>query len=165
MEGSAMASCYLKNIFSVHRTEYENIIKKVRRKVKTLVDQTGVDTLLVFTGVSGMAVGFPVTRSLKLRPVVVRKTIKGTHGYNKVEMDGEPTGKFIIIDDCIDTGKTIRRVLKEIETYRSRYYRNCPDEQVDSPLKCIGIVLYNHIGSFHGNFKTKSSSIPVYCVT
>ena len=157
-----MASCYLKDIFSVHRTEYENIIEKVRRKVKALVDQTGADTL-VFTGISGMAVGFPITRSLKLRPIVIRKTIRGTHGHCKVEIDGAPTGKFIIIDDCIDTGKTIRRILKEIETYHC--YFNNPDYRAGSPPEYIGIVLYNHIGSFHGNFNTKSSSIPVYCVT
>ena len=161
-----MASCYLKDIFSVQRTGYENIIKKVRKKVKTLMDQTGVDTL-VFTGVSGMAVGFPITRSLKLRPVVVRKTTRGVHGYHKVEIDGAPTGKFIIIDDCIDTGKTIRRILKEIETYRCWYYRCNPDYQAGSPPECVGIVLYGEGESITNlyHFKTKSSSIPIYYIT
>ena len=152
----------MQNIFSVHRTEYEKIIRKVRRKVKTLIDQTGADTL-VFTGVSGMAIGFPIARALKLRPVVVRKTLKGTHGNYKVEMGGAPEGKFIIIDDCIETGKTIRRVLREIETYCHWYYR-CYSSPRISQAKYVGIVLYDNQGEGSSHFKTRSASIPVYYV-
>ena len=129
--------------------------------MKTLIDQTGADTL-VFTGISGMAIGFPIARALKLRPVVVRKTVKGTHGCHKVEMGGAPEGKFIIIDDRIETGKTIRRVLKEIETYCHWYYRYCSPRT--SQTKYVGIVLYDNQGEGSSHFKTRSASIPVYYV-
>jgi orotate phosphoribosyltransferase len=101
---------------------------------------------VAFTGLSGALVAPVVCLMLNKYPLVVRKDEEISHSYLRVE---GPIGAFnyIIIDDLLCYGKTVRRMLNHIET-------NKPAS------KCVGLFLYNQKDSynyFFGNNITEFS--------
>ncbi len=151
-----MSSGYLYNIF-YSQNSYKELISKLAPKIKRLVVKHNVDSL-VFQGVSGMAVGFPLTLKLHLNPVVVRKTLTTTHAFDYIEkpwVDYAPhNSNFFVIDDLIESGKTIRRILKFLKAQKYNLQN------------CKGILLYNQ-GKFSDKPKdnewiTKNVKIPIF---
>lgn len=83
---------------------------------------------LVVTGISGMAIGFPLASKLNLEICVVRKDGDSVNAMRKVE-GYIPQGDYLILDDFIGMGTTVRRIMATI--------------QKESPTsRCIGILLY-----------------------
>lgn len=86
---------------------------------------------IAFTGSSGAAIAFPLALRYKLPLIMVRKPHEDSHGYF---VDCNYAGlikNFMIVDDFVCTGKTVRQILAKI-AIRSR--RNG-----DRPPTCIGI--------------------------
>jgi len=61
--------------------------------------------------------------------VVVRKQIGQAHSSRKVE--GKIRGRYVIIDDFIDTGSTIRHIVEDLKT-----------SGVGDNGECVGLYLY-----------------------
>lgn len=106
--------------------------------IKDWIEKNGPISHLVCTGVSGQSVAWPVGYKLGIPVCVVRKPGEDSHDADNVTGKGNLL-RYLLIDDFIRSGNTIRRVLKELDNYTP------PSWKADShvPPECAGIVLYN----------------------
>lgn len=74
---------------------------------------------IVCTGVSGILFASPLSLFMKKNLVVVRKQRDASHSTNKIEANCycDEVGKWIFVDDLVDTGKTLTRVRKAIKDW------------------------------------------------
>ena len=88
---------------------------------------------LAFTGVSGMMLGAPLALELDKTMLVVRKDV---YSHSKYTVEGDyGARRYIIVDDCVCTGATFKRIQKKIS------------EAVPA-AKCLGLMAaYNVLGS------------------
>ncbi len=91
-------------------------------------------------GTSGLMIVPQIAELLKKNIIVVRKDLKG---YSKFYVEGPYTKKYIIIDDLICSGNTIKHILKSIDKESSR-------------SKCMGVYCYIPEESAYKNY-------PEYC--
>lgn len=118
------------------------LVKKERnialKKAKTFLKEYKFDAV-VGTGVSGVVFGSMLALVMSKDFVAVRKSSTSAHSSKRVEgLDGR--FKYIIIDDLIDSGATLKNIKKEMEQHR-------PFAQ------CIGMYTYdsyNCIEEFDG---------------
>jgi adenine/guanine phosphoribosyltransferase-like PRPP-binding protein len=92
----------------------------------------GVDfNMIVFRGFSGAVIAPTVAAKLGKMWALVRKPGDSAHSSRRVE--GIVRGKYVIVDDFIDSGNTIRETVKAVGQ------QVVPAE----PAKCVGVVLYD----------------------
>lgn len=118
-------STYLAHVFE------PEILKKTselaRKQIRKFQKKYPFDTL-VFTGVSGMSLGFILSRDLGIPVLLIRKSGERSHANGIIE--GYCTGKsYLIVDDFVDTGSTIRRIVRRMN-------------KIDGGPKCAGIFLH-----------------------
>lgn len=93
---------------------------------------------IAFTGSSGAAIAFPLAARYKLPLIMIRKDGDQCHGASlECNYHGRITN-YIIVDDFICTGATIRRIIAKIAKGARR--RN------GYPPECIGIYQWNSYG-------------------
>lgn len=106
-------------------------------------------THLVATGTSGQAVAWPVSARLNIPVVVVRKPADQGHAGQFVG-EGD-LGDYVIIDDFIATGRTIRNIVGGIDAeYAKRLERGGMGGIKPKPL---AIFLYNDWSPEQGSFE------------
>jgi adenine/guanine phosphoribosyltransferase-like PRPP-binding protein len=90
--------------------------RKRHNLAKKSLKLTEFDTIVV-TGISGIAFGSILSFLLKKQLVIVRKGGERAHSSRKVESNitGKNIGKWVFVDDLIDTGKTLKRVKRSLE--------------------------------------------------
>lgn len=133
---------YLTHIFN-HKKQ-NKVISNIRNLIKE--KQLEFDGFIV-TGISGVAMGAMVARSLKKDLVIIRKDNDNSHSSYKVE-NFKHGNSYIFLDDLIASGNTYRKVRKDFDICSSKewlYGRKC--EGVKS--KIIGTMLYNY--SYNNN--------------
>lgn len=101
---------YLNQFDSI--AKYKSIVKKVCR----LIRQSKIEfSHIAVAGVSGMTIGGPVALRLKKNLIVVRKE---EDCHSDCQVEGIPANNkqfgYIIIDDCIDSGKTVFNIYSAI---------------------------------------------------
>lgn len=129
-------------ITSYHTNSFD--LKLRKKNIETCIraiSQFPENVGLVFTGISGMAIGFPVADRTGREFAVVRKDNDSLHASQRVE--GYPCLQYVIIDDFIDLGKTMDRIISRMN-----------DARINP--KCYGIILY---GSSYRDIDYKS--IPI----
>lgn len=103
-------SGYLKKTFDLGER------KKFVNKVADLIEWSNIkfDTLVV-SGVSGIAFGSMVAYELNCNLTIIRKEMT-PHSRYLIE-GAHPRGgeKYIILDDCIASGRTIGRIINRVE--------------------------------------------------
>jgi adenine/guanine phosphoribosyltransferase-like PRPP-binding protein len=102
----------------------------VDRTCKALSSLT-FDTI-VFRGFSGALVGPLVALQLGKRMALVRKQGDAAHSDQIVE--GAIDGKYIILDDFIDTGETVRKIVMavKIDPYKHT-----------TSAECVGVYMWH----------------------
>jgi adenine/guanine phosphoribosyltransferase-like PRPP-binding protein len=93
--------------------------KNLNRAIATLkVDCMEFDTI-VCTGVSGVLFASPLALLMGKNLVVVRKQRDASHSSNKIEANCKPkeVGKWLFVDDLVDSGATRTRVIKAIDKW------------------------------------------------
>lgn len=121
------------------------MVPQAVKEVRRLRRELGFDSI-AFTGSSGAALAFPLSYLLKIPLVHVRK---GRSHYGSGEIEGTiSTKKYLIVDDFIDRGNTVKRIIKKIE------------DELGDQAKPVGIYLYAADG-FTG-FSYKGKNIPIY---
>lgn len=81
-------------------------LKKLQKNPKTKFDA------IAFRGVSGSALAFVCAHALNVPMICVRK---GGNHHSILKVEGSYSSKkYVIIDDIIDTGKTIRAIVQSI---------------------------------------------------
>jgi len=95
---------------------------------------------IAFTGTSGAAIAYPLSYLLQIPLICVRKSIRDNHfgRATKSHIEGVVNSKkYIIIDDCIASGKTIQRIRDAIKNHSIEI-----EDKVQPKL--VGIYLYNN---------------------
>lgn len=115
-------SGYTENTFSGP----ENLRNTIRRTVKALRPKVGEFDAIAFRGTSGALMAPIISALLKKHLIMVRKQ-DGHHG--QYEIEGALDCRYIILDDIIATGNTVRVIQVEIE-------------DVSPDARCVGIYLY-----------------------
>lgn len=87
---------------------------------------------LVVTGISGLVIGSILSYKINKNLCVVRKNRK-THSLLKVESGKDVIDSYLIIDDIMDSGKTVRSIIKEL--------RNA--DRISGLKRCIGGIFYD----------------------
>ena len=118
-------------------SEYNRLIyhsKQFKERVN-LIQKTLEDIeydVIVFRGISGAAAAFPLSLATNKPLLCVRKP--GSHSHCRVE-GAKDFKKYVIVDDFIHSGWTLRTIKRHIKTYCS------PNGNVP---ECVAIILYNH---------------------
>ena len=127
-------SGYLSNIFT-STGELDKTVNFTIKNIREYIQRKKISfEFVAVTGVSGLVVGSIVAHKLKKRLIVVRK--KNDSSNATCEVEGIPSGhnqtkkRYIIIDDLISSGGTIRRIISQIKNHN----KDC---------RCIGICTYN----------------------
>ena len=92
-------------------------------------------------GVSGLIVAAPVSFILDKPLVVVRKFLEGSHSNMMVEGYLEKNLRYIIVDDFMKTGNTIRKIIEEI-SYFYDSQENPDSEWGIKSARCVGVFFY-----------------------
>lgn len=115
-----------------------NLAEKVRKadkKFASLRKTMKIDAL-AFCGSSGAAIAFPLAMRNSVPMIYVRKTGEKSHG-SRIECNGEHIQTYIIVDDMISSGSTIRHIMANI--------KKCAKQNQWEEPKCLGILLFDSI--------------------
>ena len=85
--------------------------------------------VVVVTGNSGVSMGYAVLahcKGLDMRLVIVRKDNDGSHGRKFEGPSGLVFSSYILMDDLIDTGSTVRRVHNDFAKHCNRRHQDVP---------------------------------------
>lgn len=137
-------SSYLRRVFSPRLLG--DVVEKTHLKLQEMKEKGYTFDAIAFTGNSGAGIAFPLSAKYGYNLICVRKG-EYSHGKN-IEASPERIEKYVIVDDQIDRGDTVRRVLNELEK---------------ADLQCQGIVLYTLEWSA-GYFKNREEEIPTFYV-
>lgn len=104
---------------------------KYRNKIimQTYVDLRSKDLefdAIACCGISGLMVVPQIAELLKKNILVIRKDL---NGYSNFNIEGPHTNRYIIIDDLICSGNTVKTIMKAI---KSEFHKP----------KCLGIYCY-----------------------
>lgn len=100
---------------------------------------------IAFTGSSGAALAYPLSYLMKMPLIHVRK---GSSHYSRGKIEGTVSSKrYIIIDDFIETGASIKRIIKAI------------NYELDRAIP-VAICLYG--SSSYSAFTFNKKEIPVF---
>jgi len=136
---SDISSSYLDSIFD--RKKSRLTIKGMVQLIK--LSEVKFDTI-VFRGMSGALIAPIIAHQLRKRITLCRKDSDDSHSGHGFAEGYKEIKRYVIIDDFINEGHTVRSILKTINV-------------IESNAECVGIFLYrsNRGHNFEGN-------IPVY---
>lgn len=108
------------------------------------------------TGISGILVAVPAAEKTNREFVIIRKPGEQKHSSNTVE--GYNLKEYVIVDDFIDYGKTVKRIVREMKN-RTRWGQSYP-------AQCRGVILYDGIDNKVRLEYPKGNHIPIFqCLT
>jgi len=116
--------------------ELKVTVNKLSKKIKLIHSKYKLSHI-VCTGISGQAVSWPLSVKTGIPICVVRKAKEESHG-STVEGVGI-LKNFVIIDDFIASGDTIKRITKQLLS------KNYPKTKKTPLLNCKGVILYNSL--------------------
>ena len=95
----------------------QSFTETVARTLKDLEAIQDKFDFIAFRGLSGSLIAFVICHTLKKGMVVVRKDKKDEqcHSVNLVESEKDDIGRYVILDDQISTGATLRTILEKIK--------------------------------------------------
>lgn len=126
---------------------------------KKLVKDLEFDAIAM-QGLSGYTIGMPLAYLMRKMPVAVRKPIEidrnqatyntGLSHSSFLVEGGTETCKYVIVDDQISSGRTVKRMLKAMAEHR-------PGSE------CVGVLLYADYG-YNEQYHSKQLGVPIYCL-
>jgi orotate phosphoribosyltransferase len=121
-------------------------IKVCCAQIRNIQKQGITVDALAFTGFSGVILGSMIADRLKLPILAVRRKEDKSHSNYDFEGVIEENGRYVLIDDFIDSGKTLRRIKQVISS--------CwPD------VKCSAVILYSTSGPVDSRITNKVKKI------
>lgn len=127
---------YLKDVFDARHRYIDAVTEKVKSLVRCRKKTEKPDTIAVI-GASGLLVGTVVAYKLNMDLLVVRKKDDVCHSSHKVE--GMLGGRYIVIDDIVESGATVAYVVTQIK----QADRNVSNRRERYESRCVGILCYN----------------------
>ncbi len=129
-------------------------MNRVVRNLEKLQQKVKFDAI-AFRGMSGAAIAYPVSAIAGYHLIGVRKRRK-SHGASVEGSENRNIRRYIIIDDFVGDGATVRAIVRAIEKELSYY-----DEEDAS--KCVGIALYAPV-SGRNTVRVGKEYIPIFTV-
>lgn len=148
---------HLGNIF-MYPDKYGQLVDRIADQLEALRKKQSF-TGMVFRGQSGAALAYPLSARLHIPLICVRKQGEKSHGFD-VEGPQANVRRFIILDDFIETGQTIKDLLKAMDDQNKW---NKPSKH--NRVRCSGIVLYDEKYSECWSqkfFTYKKKKIPIH---
>jgi len=128
-------------------------VKRVVKNLEKLQKKVKFDAI-AFRGMSGAAIAYPVSAIAGYHLIGVRKRRK-SHGGNVEGSENRNIRRYIILDDFVAGGDTVRAIVRAVEKEQSYY-----DEE-DFP-KCVGVALYAPISG--NTVRVGKEHIPLFTV-
>lgn len=141
-------------IFSPRRLA--STANRVAKKLLKLQEKLKFDAI-AFRGSSGSGMAFPVSMITGIPLIYVRKE-KSYHG-RKIEGPDRNVRRYIILDDFMDTGKTVKAIISQID---DQYNYN----GWESNVECVGICFFDPSMMYTNKKKLsfKKRDIKIYMV-
>lgn len=125
----------------IGKSQFKPTVKTTVTAIRRLKKVLGFEQI-VCTGISGQSIAWPVGYVTDIPVAVVRrKDEKNHHGYSVENFDR--SRKFIILDDFVSSGDTVKHVLKSLA-----------EDRRDDP-RCVGVYCYSGSGSGHVTFNSR----------
>ena len=108
--------------------------------IDKMMAETGATSVVVH-GNSGVSCGFAalmLSPNLDFNIVLLRKDNDNSHGAPIEGPEGHRLGKYLILDDLVDTGATLNRIRNKIATLYAQWALD-----TEAP-ECVGVVLYGY---------------------
>lgn len=118
---------YLKGVLDPEKRK-----KIIDRAFETLQPEAHTFDAIAFRGMSGALVAVPLADKLGKNLMLVRK---GENCHSTFSVEGVLSQRYIIVDDLICTGHTIRQILDTIKSVATQKETEC---------KPVGLYLYWH---------------------
>lgn len=135
------------------------VAKRVCKSLKKLQKKLKFDAI-AFTGTSGAAIAYPVSVLTGMHLICVRKTSEKSHG-KRIEGTFKNVRRYIILDDFIAEGGTIKKIAEELAKESDAAYYDY------DRARCVGVCLYDrtaYIPLHHMQQKIDGEMVPVYRV-
>ncbi len=123
------------------------------KKLEIIKTDTGFDSIAV-AGSSGAVPGAILAIALQVPLIFVRKRDDNGHGATVECMGRHYAKKYIILDDFICSGGTVRRIYTQIQKEAAR--QNCIQPE------CVGVYLYDQTDKLHTVGLTERVTVPVW---
>jgi orotate phosphoribosyltransferase len=122
---------------------FRDLAETVQETVAALRPNVRFFDSIIVTGVSGMAVGFPVALALKVPVTVLRKEDEDSHG-SKGEIVGRSDlgERVLFLDDFVSNGTTRARVIRAVETRRQYRVDWSEYDEVPTGAKVVATFEY-----------------------
>lgn len=130
-----IVSSYLAPVFTP-----SGLRKCVRNLVKLLKPHVDKFDTIVFRGTSGALVGPAVALALDKPMLFIRKPSSDSH-YSGICEGNVVTENYVIIDDFISSGNTLRAIKGAIADYRNGH-NSIESNSHLPPAKCYGVACY-----------------------
>jgi len=147
---------HLGDIFRSPR-EYGELVDRISNQLEELRKKQSF-TGMVFRGLSGAALAYPLSARLHIPLICVRKCSEDSHGF---DVEGPQTNvrRYIIIDDFIGSGATIKALIDAMDKQNKQ---GNPGKH--NRVRCSGIVLYAERYFHWGEkfFTYKKNKIPIH---
>lgn len=118
----------------MHPSDLAAKIKKAVEYFGVLKSKMKIDAI-AYTGSSGAAIAFPLAIAHEIPIIYVRKEGERSHG-TEIECNyTEEIETYIVVDDFIATGNTIRRVMSKIKDRAKRFSWDGPE--------CLGVLVFD----------------------
>lgn len=107
--------------------QFRQLCEALARDLPFLMRKVNADAVAV-RGTSGYAVAFGMRMVSDIHFIICRKSGEASHGSQLAVADdrAKSVSRYIIVDDCIDSGSTVRGIMKDLD-----------------PCQCAAIVTYN----------------------
>ena len=122
------------------------IVKRLHKKLKF--------DAVAFSGSSGCAIAFYVASKYCIPLIYVRKAKEESHG-SRVECNYQGNiRKYLIVDDFISSGNTIKYIRKTIKQHAGRNRTECPEP--------VGIFVYDPCYEEQDDAEESFDSLKIY---
>lgn len=109
----------------------------IAQSLNFMIPKLDADSVVVH-GNSGVSAGFATLMLTKFNLCLLRKDGDNSHGSPLEGPSGHKLNRYVILDDCIDTGKTMDRIYTKL----NNLYAQLDKRDKGSPPECVGILLY-----------------------
>jgi hypothetical protein len=132
----AISSSYLTQVLNT-----EGLIRYSQNVIDALKPYVNQFDSIAFRGMSGALIGPVVAMALNKNIIMVRKK-DGNHSYMPVE-GYIATKSYVIVDDFIDSGATIKIIKDEINKWKDHpNYNYALTEEQQGEATCFAVVCY-----------------------
>ena len=150
-----VVSEYLHNVLTPGR-----LTQTVNRVIRLIARSKVKFDAIAFRGMSGALIAPQVASHFSVPLLMIRKNKNNSH--SRLTIEGKAVKKYIIVDDCISSGKTMEIIVDAVRRFGEYNGGWSKDD-----IKCQGIFLYSpsegEYKYWYYDIAANDEGIRVYC--